>query len=575
MMKNFWQSGSRILTRKQTSILSAATIIMLMVAASRVLGLMRNRVLAHFFSVETLAVYFAAFRLPEVIFEVLVFGALSSAFIPTFTRLLSKKQTDEAWYVAAISLNFAFLFFFGLSLLVFIFAAQIYQLIAPGFDAPQIELVVKLTRVLVFTQAFFVLSYFLTGVLESLQRFLVPAIAPLFYNLGIILGAVFLAGKIGIYAPVVGAVIGAFFHFAVQLPVAYHFGFRPKFKLDLKHPGVREIGRLALPRMVELSFLQIGKSAELFLASLVSAAAYTYYTFAGSLQLLPVSLFGVSIAKASLPTLSTHSAKQDLELFKQTFVASFNEVAFLVVPFSVFLAVLRVPVVRLTLGASRFSWESTVQTGLTLSAFCLSIFAQALIYLLNRAFYALHDTKTPVKIAIGAIFAHISLGATLILGFGLPVWSLALAFSLASMAQFGLLLFKLTRRLPDFAFRQISLPFLKVALASGGSGVVMFFLLKLFDRSVWAKQLSWLGHFNLSLPMLMERFVLDTRYIGNLLLLTALVALVGLGVFLLLGHWLKIKEMAAFGKLLLRFRQPKKIMAELPENQETVILPED
>ena len=163
----------------------------------------------------------------------------------------------------------------------------------------------------------------------------------------------------------------------------------------------------------------------------------------------------------------------------------------------------------------------------------------------------------------------------MILGFGLPVWSLALAFSLASMAQFGLLLFKLTRRLPDFAFRQISLPFLKVALASGGSGVVMFFLLKLFDRSVWAKQLSWLGHFNLSLPMLMERFVLDTRYIGNLLLLTALVALVGLGVFLLLGHWLKIKEMAAFGKLVLRFRQPKKIMAELPENQETVILPED
>lgn len=564
-----------ILTRKQNSILSAATIIMLMVAASRVLGLVRNRILAHFFSVETLSVYFAAFRLPEVVFEVLVFGALSSAFIPTFTKFLAKKQTDEAWYVAAVSLNFAFLLFFGLSLLVFLFARQLYQLIAPGFDVQQIDLVTRLTRVLVFTQAFFVLSYFLTGVLESLQRFLVPAIAPLFYNLGIIFGAVFLSPKMGIYAPTVGAVLGAFLHFLIQLPVAYHLGFRPKFKLDWRHDGVKEIGRLALPRVIELSFLQFGKSAELFLASLASVAAYTYYTFASSLQLLPVSLFGVSIAKASLPTLSAHGAKRDWRSFSQTFMASFNEITFLVVPFSVFLAVLRVPIVRLVFGASRFSWQSTVQTGLTLSAFCLSIFAQALIYLLNRAFYALHDTKTPVKIATSAIFSHIGLGAIFILIFKLPVWSLALAFSLASIVQFGLLLWRLRRHLPEFDFKGISLPFLKVTLASGGAGGVMFFLLKLFDRSVWTKQLSWLGHFNLSLPVVMQRFVLDTRYIGNLLLLTLLVGLIGLGVFLLLGRLLKIKEMAAFVRLLSRFKRPKKIMAELPEKQEAIVLPED
>ena len=574
-MKNFLRNSSKILTRRQTTILSAATIIMVMVAASRVLGLVRNRILAHFFSVEILSIYFAAFRLPEVVFEVLVFGALSSAFIPTFTRFLARGEKKEAWYVASVSLNFAFLFFFFLSILILVFAKPLYQLIAPGFNSDQIEQVASLTRILVLTQAFFVLSYFLTGVLESLQRFLIPAIAPLFYNLGIILGTIILAGKMGIYAPAVGAVIGAFLHFFIQLPLAFHLGFRPLLTLDSKHPGVREIGRLALPRIIELTFLQVGKSAELFLASLVSIAAYTHYTFANSLQLLPIGLFGISIAKASLPTLSSHSAKNDFDRFHQTFIASFNEIAFLIIPCSVFLAVLRVPLVRLVFGASRFSWESTVQTGYALSAFCLGIFAQALIYLLNRAFYALHDTKTPVKIAIAAILMHIGLGATLTLVFKLQIWSLALSFSLASIIQFGVLLFSLFKKLKGIEIRKISLPFFKVALASAGAGGIMFSLLKLFDRSVWVKQLSLLGRLGLVLPLTFERFVLDTRYTGNLIFLTAAVGLIGLACFLMLSWLLKIKEVSVFARLLLRFKKLKFFPVKIPKKQEPITLPSE
>ncbi|MBM3205586.1 murein biosynthesis integral membrane protein MurJ, partial [Candidatus Shapirobacteria bacterium] len=399
MVKRLLHQGSQIFTQRQKTILAAAVIIMLTIAASRVLGLVRNRVLAQFFAVESLSVYFAAFRIPETIFEILVFGTFSSAFIPTFTSFISQRKKDEAWYVASVSLNFAFLIFLFLAFLIFLFANPLYHLVAPGFSDQQTLQIANLSRVLLLAQAFFVLSYFLTSVLESLQRFLVPALAPILYNLGIILGTIFLSARFGLYGPVLGAVIGAFFHFLIQLPLSLFLGFRPKLVLNFRHPGVKEVGRLALPRIVELSSLQVGKMAELFLASLVSVAAYTYYTFANSLALLPIGLFGTSIAKASLPTLSYQVASQKMKDFSQTLTSLFNQVVFLILPSSVFLAVLRIPVVRLVFGAERFTWQSTVQTGWTLSAFCLGIFTQALIYPLTRAFWAMHDTKTPVKIS--------------------------------------------------------------------------------------------------------------------------------------------------------------------------------
>jgi putative peptidoglycan lipid II flippase len=549
--------GSNFFTRRQTTILSAATVIMVMIAASRVLGLVRNRVLAHFFSVETLSIYFAAFRLPEVIFEVLVFGALSSAFIPTFTGYLSQKKKKEAWYVAAAALNLAILIFALLAVLVFVFAQPVYQLIAAGFTPDQVGQIASLTRILLLAQGFFVLSYFLTGVLESLQRFLVPALAPLLYNLGIILGTVFFSNSFGIYAPTLGALIGAFLHFSIQLPLAFHLGFRFRKVLDFSHPGVKEIGRLALPRVIELSFLQLGKSVELFLASLTSTAAYTYFTFADSLQLLPVGLFGISIAKAALPMLSYQAVEKKLLRFKKTFLSSFNEILFLVVPCAVFLAVLRTPIVRLTFGAARFTWTSTVQTGYALSAFSLGIFSQAAIYLLNRAFYALHDAVTPVKISIASIFLNIFLGFIFILIFHWPIWGLALAFSLSSVLQAIVLLFFLSRRVGGFEKKELILPFSKILFSSLISGGAMFFFLKILDRAAWDKKLSFLGRFGLVLPTSFDRFVLDTRYTLNLVYLTFLVGLIGGIFYLAFTFLLGVKELKVLVKLLGRLRETK------------------
>lgn len=554
MFKKFLQNGSQILTRRQTNILSAAGVIMMMVAVSRVLGLVRNRVLAHFFTAEVLAVYFAAFRLPEVIFEVLVFGSLSSAFIPIFTAYISRRKRKQAWYVAAVSLNFALLVFVFFALIIFSFARPLYQLLAPGFSAQQLDQTAYLTRWLLLAQGFFVLSYWLTGVLESLQRFLVPALAPLFYNLGIILGTFFWAESRGVGAPTLGAVAGAFSHFLIQLPLAIKLGFKPRLKLDFHHSGVREIGRLALPRIIELSALQISKGAELFFASLVTPAAYAYFTLANSLQLLPVGLFGASLAKASLPTLARLTARGQKTRFQETLASSFNEIVFLVVPFSVFLAVLRLPVVRLVFGAAQFDWESTVQTSHTLSAFCLGILAQALVYLLTRAFWALHDTRTPVLVSLLSIFLNIGLSAFFVLVLHGPIWTLAFSYSFSVLTQTLFLLLLLVKKHGGLQINQVAKSFVKVFAASFFSGGLMYFGLKILDRSVWDKRLSFLGRWGLILPTTFDRLLLDTRYTVNLLFLTILVAFIGVISFLLVAWLLRVKELALFSRIFTKLR---------------------
>jgi len=559
MIRNLLQRSSEVFTRRQKTILSAALIIMITIAASRFLGLIRNRVLAHFFSVETLSLYFAAFRIPETIFEILVFGTFSSAFIPTFTSYISRKKKEEAWRIASTCLNFAFLIFMGVAIIIFMTARPIYQIIAPGFNFQETLQIANLSRILLLAQGFFVLSYFLTSVLESLQRFLVPALAPLLYNLGIILGTVFLSVRFGIYAPVIGAVIGAFLHFSIQLPLAFFLGFRPKLALNLRHPGVREIGRLALPRVIELSSLQLGKIAELFLASLVSVASYTYYTFANSLALLPIGLFGASIAKASLPALSYQSARKNLLNFSQTLASLLNQVFFLILPAAIFLTILRIPVVRLVFGTARFTWESTVQTGYTLSAFSLGILAQGLIFPLTRAFWALHDTKTPVKVSVSAILINICLGAIFIIVLKLQVWTLALAFSLASLIQAITLFILLSKKIPLLEKTKIFITFLKTSVAASLSGGLIFFLLKVLDRSAWDKKLSFLRWVGLKLPTTFEVFVLDTRYTLNLILLTVIVALLGTISYLFLSWLLKIEEVAILRRIIIRFRKMRKL----------------
>lgn len=542
MVQDFLHRGKNILYGKQANILSAATVIMIMVALSRILGLLRNRVFVHFFPPEQLDSYLAAFQLPDLIFEVIVLGAMSSAFIPTFSKTMAEKKEKEAWALAGLTLNVMLAFFSLLSALIFIFAHPLYTLVAQGFSPSEISQTVLFTRTLLIAQMFFAASYVFTAVLESNQRFLAPAIAPLFYNLGIILTTVFMAPTLGLYAPVWGAVIGSFLHLAIQVPLALTLGFRPVRSLDFRNPHLAKIGKLALPRVVELGAFQIKRLVDLFLASLV-VGGLTYFKFGDSLAVLPTSLFGLSIAKASLPQLSKQTARKSLKNFKATFSSSLKQILFFVAPASVFLVVLRNPIVRLAFGGAHFDWDDTLQTGYVLTAFALGIFAYSLSLLVSRAFYALHDTITPVKVSFLTIAVNVSLGLGLVLGLKTPIWGLALSYSVAGIVQFISLFYLLSRKVKGFSGLGIHSSFAKVTSAAAFSGALMFVLLKLLDRSAWDKKLSFLGELGLALPTTFDRFVLDTRYTVNLIVLTVVVAVIGLVAYLLTTWFLGVREL--------------------------------
>lgn len=559
----------KLFLAQQTSIFSAATVIMLMVVASRVLGLVRQRTLAYFFTPGDLALFFAAFRLPDLVFEVLVFGTFSSAFIPVFTNAL-KKGKKEAWQIASTVTNLGLLVFIPVAVIVVLFADRLYGFLAPGFGPDHRDQIVLLSRILFAAQGFFVISYVLTAVLESSRRFLIPAIAPLFYNLGIIFGTFFFAKPLGLLGPVIGVVIGAASHFLIQLPLAHRLGFRFSRKITIDS-GVKKIGKLALPRVIEVSFLQVAKTVELFLASLISTASYTYFTFGNSLQLLPVGIFGTSVAKAALPTLARQIESPDE--FRKTLFNALYQVSFLILPIAAVLIILRIPLVRLVFGTDIFSWEATVQTGMVVSAFGVGVVFQAMAALLARGFYALHDTKTPVAISISTIILNVLLDFILIKGFGFPAWGLAAAFSFACFSQVVCLFIFMTKRLSLRPNLALLLPFVKSVFASIISGGVMFFILKFFDRSVWVKRLSFLGKLDgRNIPF--EKFVLDTRYTANLLILTFFVVAIGGLVYYLMSVLLRSKELDYFIGLVRRMIAVRRI-APVPAKEEEPVTPLD
>jgi putative peptidoglycan lipid II flippase len=548
MANKLLTKGKKILFDPQKSVLSAATLIMFMIAASRILGLIRQRVLAHFFVPDELSLFFAAFRLPDLVFEVLVFGTFASAFIPVFTRSL-KGGSKKAWETAGIVVNIGLIAFIFFSVILSFHADFIYGILAPGYSGTDRETIAGLARILFAAQGFFVISYVLTGVLESLRRFLVPALAPLFYNLGIIFGTIILAPKLGLSAPVIGVVFGAMFHFLIQLPLAMKLGFRfvPIIKFT---PDVKKIGKLAAPRVVETIFLQVTKTVELFFSSLISTASYTYYTFGNTLQLVPVGLFGTSIAKAALPTLASESDSP--KRFKKTLLSALYDMSFLVIPLATFFIVLRVPLVRLVYGTDIFDWEATIQTGYVLSAFAVGIVSQSVASLLARSFYALHDTKTPVIVSILSILLIVSMDFIFIGILGVGVWGLAAAYSIGTLLQAIALFYLINKKIGNGSFLKMLFPIIKSLLAAFGSGVTMYFLLKFFDRWTWIKRISFISTIDIAQNINFERFVLDTRYTVNLILLTFIVALVGGVAYLLLAILLRSEQVWNFFNLVRR-----------------------
>jgi len=539
---NFFKNGRELLIRKQSSILSAAVVLMVAILASRFLGLVRDRLLAGTFFKSgqewQLDVYFAAFRIPDMLFQLLVLGALSAAFIPVFSRLLVEDE-PYAWKLASLVINLSSLVFLVLALIIFIWMPIFCRLIAPNFSLAEFTLMVSLTRLMLLAQFFFIVSNILTGILQSYQRFLIPALAPVVYNLGIILGIIFLSGPLGIYGPTLGVVIGAFLHFIVQLPLVLHLGFVYQPILSFKDPYVRRIGKLMLPRTLALAVSQIELTVAVFIATSLSAGSLAIFYFAQHLNDLPVGLFGLTIGQAALPVLAVEAVKNKAN-FNKLLVNSLRQILYLALPASVLLLVLRIPVVRLAFGARSFPWEATLLTGKVVAS--LSIFAQAMIQVLVRAFYALQDTKTPFYLATLAVLVNVAFSFFLTFRLNLAILGLATAISLASICHALSLLIFLQRKNPFVTWENFFKPSLKIILGT--------FLTAL---ALW-------------LPMrFLDRFILDTTRTINLIILTLAVSFLGLSVYLLFSYWLKIEELGRFLQLWHRFGAWRKILGRSEE----------
>jgi len=472
------------------SVVSAAFVITVAGLASRVLGLFRDRLLASTFGAgDTLDVYYAAFRIPDLIYNLLILGALSAAFIPVFTSLISKNEDEEAWKMANGILNLAIFFLLIFSAVFALFAPLIMKLITPGFSPEKMQSVVFFTRIMFLSPIFLGISGIFGGILTSFKKFLIYSIAPIMYNFGIIIGVLFFVKMWGPVGLAWGVVFGAFLHMLIQFPAAKHAGFKyePFFIQAFKNVSVRKVFFLMIPRTLGIAVNQINLLVITIFASTLVGGSLAIFNFAQNLQSVPLGIFGVSFAIAVFPVLSALAAKKEDEKFVEAFSKTFRQILFFVIPISIFMIVLRAQIVRVVLGTGKFDWNDTILTFQCLGIFALSLFAQSTVPILARAFYALHDTKTPFYIAIVTEIINIGLVLTLIGNFG--ILGLAVAFSVASVFQMLCLLFVLRARFEHFQDRAIIVSIFKISFSAFLSGVgiqvIKYFIAKFVDMDTF------------------------------------------------------------------------------------------
>lgn len=532
-------NGKKILSRRQTSILSAAFILGVAFTLSAFLGILRDRFLyAKFYSCcsATLDAYNAAFRLPDIIFRLLVIGALSAAFVPVFTDYLSR-QPSVAYRLARAVATLLVLIFLVLAGLVFIFAPSLCRFIAAGFSSTQINLMASLTRLMLLAQFFFLLSNLLTGILQAKGRFLVPALSPLVYNLGIIFGIEFLSPFWGIFGPALGVVLGAFLHFLIQFPLVRLLGFRLKPEFNFKLTGVKRVLKLTLPRTLSLGLSEIESTVILFLASSLPAGSLSLLYLAQHLGQLPSRLFGATIGQAALPSLSRLYALGKKREFLGVFLDSLFQALFLTLPVAVFILVLRIPFVRLAFGARQFPWKATLITGQVLAFLAPAVVAQTIIQILTRGFYSLQDTKTPFWTAIVSLMVVIGVSSWGVYRANWGILALVSAVSLAALFQAGILFVLFARKIGGFPWRKSGEFFGKTGLASLVAGFFAWFLMRFLDR-----------------------FCFDTSRVVGLIALTVISLIGGGGIYLLLAVFLKIKQVKDYWLLLKKTASLRKMI---------------
>ncbi len=418
----------------------------------KLIGLLRDRILAGQFGASTeLDVYYAAFRIPDLIFNLFILGATSSAIVPIFIEYYQKEKAG-AWKVAQNFLNVMVAGVAVFSIVVLIFAQPIAHLIGPGFGPEEIQTLTNLMRIMLLSTLIFAVSTILGSILHALQKFFVYALAPIFYNLGIIGGAVFLVplferwGYHGIYGLGFGVVLGALLHLLVQLPVALREGFRFGKVFDLSDHAFRRMVTLMIPRTLSLGAYNVGITIVTSFASLLGTGSITILNLATNLQFVPVSVIGISLATAVFPQLASDATTRDLSEFKRKLNHALGTTLLLTTILAVGIFIFRQLIVDIIFKVGSFDEADRIVTASVLGIFMFSVMAQSLMHVITRAYYAFQNTKTPFVVALLSIILNVTLSYILGLKMEMGIRGIAYATVVAYNLNFILLYILFRRR---------------------------------------------------------------------------------------------------------------------------------
>ncbi|MCB9005253.1 MAG: murein biosynthesis integral membrane protein MurJ [Ardenticatenaceae bacterium] len=458
-------SESEVETRTETAVphrrlvMQAAGLVSVAFLLSRIIGLGREVVAKYYLGLGLPALAFdAAQRLPESIFLIVAGGAIGSAFIPTFSAYFERNDEKGGWRLFSAVTNLALLVTTAVALITFIFARSfilffLKEIIAG--DPQLLDMTVRLMRIMLLSPIIFTVGGVVMGALQARQHFLLPALAPSIYNLGIIAGAVLWPANLGdgkAMGMAVGTVVGAFGYLLVQLPALKKKQAAYSPILTLRDPGVRQVLKLMAPRVLGLSFSEINKFATLFFSGLLSVVSYPALTLAWKIMIMPQGIFGQAMGTAAFPTLASLAARRAFAEMRQILADSLRMLLFLGLPATVLLMTVGEPTIHILFQRGVFVAEDTTLVTWALLFYAAGLVALIALEVVNRAFYALNDTLTPVLAGGVQIALMTGLGYWLSQfvfpqrGW-LPLGGVALGHSLSNWLEVGLLLWLLRRKM--------------------------------------------------------------------------------------------------------------------------------
>jgi putative peptidoglycan lipid II flippase len=429
------------------SLAKSAGIVAAAFVVSRLLGLAREIVLARQFGTsEAFSAYVSAFRIPDLLFLVIMAGAFGSAFIPVFSGFLADGEDEAAWKLASVVLNISGVLVVLTAAIAWVLAPQIVRyVVAPEASSAARQITVECMRILLLSPVFLGFGIAAKGILEGQDLFTLPALAPIVYNAATILGAILLGPRVGVYGVAIGVVAGAIGFLLLEIPGLVRSGMRYSISFDARTPGIREVGRLLAPRLIGQAAFQLNFIAVTNLAWRTGEQSVSALNYAWQLLMLPHGVLALSVSTVILPTLARLWQIGDLPAFRATLGNALRPLLFLSLPSAVILFTFRLPIVQTLFQTGAFSAESTSLVAAPLAFLAAGLVSYALVEALTRAFYAMHDTRTPVIAGIGIMALNVLIGVALLNQMG--YLALALALSLSTTVEALILIVVLGRRI--------------------------------------------------------------------------------------------------------------------------------